>query len=486
MRAVCDKSRWFIVALWFFVISECAGCGVYYTSKWPVMSPDDAAVARLSWKVTHSDLRLGLLLGSYSKSWALEWFTTEDPARLYRARLHWEAGLMALAKGRQGWDFEDWREVRFSPDSQHVAVLSTFRLLVVNLNSGRSRQIAHIGLPWPWHVKQFVSMAWLNEDEICYAQQSVGLKRRLGSVCKWTLFRRDIKRLWSRPLVIVEVEGEGTMSFPPDYVSNIVQWAPNGRHALFAWPHPDGNLVLVDVIAGTQHVVRRRRASFRQVAWRPDGSAALCGLWDVNSRYSWVLVDTLRRKAVDLTQRMENLCPAEGYLTGLVLEPLWTADGHFVVANDMSTMESSTGGRAYLIRPAPWQIVSVNDLLRDHLHARGALDVRAEPAALPGWIRVTAGRKTYLMDYRGQHLVEIPPFAMVSTTAKQVVTWEEYPEEHLEIRPLALPQAVEPVTRPVTGGYPVTGEGLKKAQGGSATKPGAGKENRAETAPTRP
>lgn len=465
MPPVCDKSRWFIVALWFFAISECVGCDVVYTPHWPVISPDGAAVARLSWKVTHSDLMLTRHLACYSKSWAIEWFRTGDPARLHRAGVHWEAGLMALAGGREDWEFEDWREIRFSPDSQHVAVLGTLSLSVVNLKTGGVRRIAHVGPGLGGRAKLLVSMAWLNEEEICYAQQTARLEGTLASVFKWTLFRRDVKRRWSRPLVIVEVEGKATMPWPPDYVFNIVHWAPNGRYALFAWPHADGNLVLVDVIAGTQHVVRRGRACLRDVAWRPDGSAALCGLSELSSRYHWVLVDTLQRKVVDLTQPVAELCLPSRCWPPIVLEPLWTADGWFVVGN-----AGGTPSRAYLIRPVPWEIVSVNDLLRARLHVRGALDVRAEPSALPGWIRVTRGRTTYLMDYRGQHLVEIPPFAMVSATGKQVVTWEEYPEEHLEIRPLALPRVLDPVPGRVRGGRPVAAEALKRIQAAPTTR----------------
>ena len=149
----------------------------------------------------------------------------------------------------------------------------------------------------------------------------------------------------------------------------------------------------MDVITGVARSFEAPPSSQIQAAWKADESAVLAvSFADFGSPNAALLIDPRTGDTLDLSKHFV------GAFTDPVRTELayrWTTDGEYVVVN-------TTRRGGFLVRPEPWKSIAVGErLVADlgfHLPS-GKWPPTVHPLLVPGWVKVVADGKDYVVDY---------------------------------------------------------------------------------------
>ena len=398
-------------------LGSLAGCFAEGGADHISFSPDGNAVA-FSW---HDGVGGWIGVGLSGFGWGLtseyvHWCRTDQPDRLHTIRTH--SGVFVSAGG--GIDADDVEHLIFSPDSEHLAIVTVSRLLIVDLASGEHWRLPRVD-------GGINAVAWIANDELAYGE-TVFTGKEAGAyyvrVCRQ-------KTAPDGPQA-VEVYREDDNRTPRGF-------SPNGRYLLLA-PCPWGRARLLDVLTGQVQDIGPRLAMLHSVAWKPDSSAAFCAIqshWILPGlgvglplAQEFYLVEPEARR-VRKTHQQSGKLPARRF------DPLWTADGRYVVDN-VGWAEIS------LIRPQPWQEIPLKDKLIQHLEFTelSRRSPELSPLAVAGWLWTRGpDGKVYAVDYAGERFIHIADgwrWAL-SPDGKRIV--EVDGSKKVTVKPLALPPA---------------------------------------------
>lgn len=292
-----------------------------------------------------------------------------------------------------------------SPDSRHLAIASLHHCSIVNLQTGRRWRLTP-------RTEFVASLAWLDGNTLGYAAHT-NVRGKYREISDRTFWRQDIhKDVSSRVAVYREVGIDaGTMSL---VFRKLEHWSPGGRYVVFMSPYGRGRYQLLDLHSGTVRAFGQSDASAEGVAWKRDGSAAMCvSRIIVGGQREALLLDSATGHTLDLSASFSDVF--RGYPPRI--EPLWTPDDQYVLANDLQL-----GG--CLIRPEPWLFIPVVQRIADRTtpSAEGAPYLidrpysrkRGLPTLWPlpveGWAGWYFGahRKNYAVSYSGAAAVPIP------------------------------------------------------------------------------
>jgi len=311
-------------------------------------------------------------------------------------------------------DPEHAKDLCFSPDSRRLAVLTRQRVLVVDTATGRQRQVARIESAAPiW--RQLWAVGWLSDEEVCYGTRSYGrncAKAAAGepgcptmTVYRCRLGDGDPKPevLYRRQFPKTRVCGIRANGVRVDGLNLFL--SPNGRYVLFS-PRPRGQeVMLADMTTGKEwRCEMPGRNNLAEASWRRDGSAVFCRLCHSKGKpnYRYCILDARTGRA----RTVPELKP-EQKSRELRLEPLWTADGKYVVAKHYTPRKRGWGWPV-LIQPEPWKVIRLQPMIEGAVDYGCGLDaVRCCRAAGCLVVEDTA-KKLYRLNYVTGRMQPIP------------------------------------------------------------------------------
>lgn len=286
----------------------------------------------------------------------------------------------------------------FSPDSRHLAVVSPHNIDIIDIASGKSRRVKGDG--------DLVScLFWTAPDEIVYMAHSSRFRLKPEDnndpdeeVSDVTVWRQKIE---ARP-------GDRVALFRDKRVragTHFLNWglahpSPDGRYLVFKSNLDGVSLTLLDVAKGTVRPLVPCGVLYeKKTAWKPDGSAVLCACSTMRGGCHAVLVEPETGKTEDLTALFEKTF---GRLVPK-LDPLWTADGRFVVVRP-----HEAPSRGALLQVHPWKVIPLGDQLarRQNLDKEEFVTLRRVPLA--GWVLAKWDNKWFAVDYGGNTIVPVP------------------------------------------------------------------------------
>ncbi len=296
--------------------------------------------------------------------------------------------------------------LRFSPDSQHLAAVTSRGVTVIHLASGKHHQLARKG--------EFISsFAWLGNQTAVYAAHT-WIWGMNGETSDRTFWRARIDQPVDRRVAIWREKAVQTnVSRTVDFGRTLEHWSPDGRYVIFA-SHElgrkvqklGGRLKLLD--SATGRVVAFGGSVFYhgpRVAWKSDGSAAFClrdvcqpegpTPWRVKYREA-LIVQTPGGGVIDVSGQFNRAFPV-----GINLGdgPHWTAEGEFLIVNYRY--------EGWLLCPQPWQLRPVGRRLTPPSHEGGSgsnLHPLPLPARLWGWDTTD---RPCVLDYEGRRLCRL-------------------------------------------------------------------------------
>ena len=329
----------------------------------------------------------------------------------------------------------------FSPDSRHLAVASGRRMVVIDTQTRKKWEVSG-------RSELVTCLFWSTPEEIIYvARTNVHGDRDTYARSDRTVWRQNIAAPPdTREAISCE---KNVLAGSSHYVlargvsgGYQMEWpSPCGRYLLLVTGGEQGRLTLLDLTSGTTRFLFHC-AEFRDdnVAWKPDGSAVFCAAVGGPA----LLVNTQTGSVQDLSRRFADDLPLTEQLR---VEPLWTSDGTYVLVNTQDGPGHRNEPAGYLVRPDPWSIVPLGDLVNSRLpDVRGRRSaVRWFPVA--GWAVVLAEGGYYLADYEGQTTVALQDlyrsewrFSPDGRAAARV----DRDEKHVTVRRFALPPPKEP------------------------------------------
>jgi len=359
-------------------ITGCIGLGS--GSESPAFSPDGTHISYLS----EDRLEEWVVDGkTWFRSINLHWCSVSDPAKESSIPVETLVGAEFMSSGRV-----PCLEVKWSPNSSRIGVLTPHKLIIVEANSRKKTEIRD---------GRIMSFAWLSSGEIAYCT-----RRTRGNMQRRVICRQDLTGQ-HRTEVAAFREYPGR-DLQMDY-SWREYWSPSGKHVIFLEPAFGGQYHCVNVFDGTTHAFgqTKAKACHEGVAWAPDSSHAFCVSRKVGPEdiYEAILLEPATGKAVDRTSDFQETFKG-GWPT---LEPIWTADGKYVLANG-----SPTGG--LLVQPDPWKVVPLGQILAPKFDAGKKSTNRLRLFRLPvaGWVGVLFTEKEgdpslkYAADYSGEQV----------------------------------------------------------------------------------
>ena len=327
--------------------------------------------------------------GTFDMTGTVHWCRVENPQALKGAKILAERGL----RGQGTTDMLE--DLRFSPDSRHLAAVSRRTAFIINLERGTH---------WPLKIPggSIASAAWVSADEMAYARITETPVKNAEPIRHLTIFRHRIARGVGEPTVVYSESGRR--------VAEQFFWSPSGKYVLMG-TRPWGSTRLLDLTEKTSRAVGARDARLLSASWKADDSAVFCAIERVDPQQVRD-IDWARRVGRDFLlvrpgQAEVLRWPFDYGRIGEDIRyrfaPQWTADGRYVV---------DTTGRAScsLIRTAlpqrrrPFRAELVKHFKLDDETAPPVL----QPLTAPGWLWTRGpDGKSYAVDYNGKHYVHL-------------------------------------------------------------------------------
>ena len=376
------------------------------------------------------------LSASWSNDVQVCWCGTKDPGRVYRAPVHHEQGFSPPAAT------DGVADLLFSPDGNRLAIVTSRKVLVLDLASGNIREVFDKPGSCP-------CASWIGNDELGFGAWEPPEDAE-KPISGFRLYRARVSETSALPSTIFTL-------FPERKAAVSLYWSPRGRYA-FLVPRSGGN-VLYDVQRRERVLFQPIQASFGAIAWKKDESAVLCPRlrpYDGDSNHAredrtgvgppthpapwpagslnpddpdWVMVGMPDGNTVELG--------AHDYAGELE----WTADGAYVICR-------GGWGGIWLIRPAPWAAFPLKDKIVSAMKLVGnthALDLRALP--VPGWLWTRgADGRCYAMDYEGRQFIPITEGGAWAITPDGRRIAEVGRAGEVNVRELALPPPASSAT----------------------------------------
>jgi len=363
-------------------LTGCVGRGTEAGSL--TFSPDGQRVChirenRIEEKVVDGDI--------LSRSINLHWCSTTDPTK--ESSVH----IDTLGLEYKGY-IDVGTEVRWSPRGSRIGVMTRQKLTVVVVDSGSKTDIRD---------GTITSFAWLSDSELAY------------HTCRTT---GDTSRR-----VIVRVDSgteQKTDAFvfperPKESSIGAGHWSPCGKFLIVMEPVVRGQYYCVSVAAGTARSFGQTDSYDVGVAWTSDSSRAFCVSNKVGpaDHYAATLLTMETGTTVDCSREFQ--ATFAGHSPGV--EPLWTADGKYVLVNALQI-------RGHLVQPAPWQAVPLGKMVAPGFappNQWSSINPWLFRLPVPGWVGVVPTGNygdspvLFVSDYSGRSvraLLKDYPFAL--------------------------------------------------------------------------
>ncbi|NLG64910.1 MAG: hypothetical protein GX537_04830, partial [Actinobacteria bacterium] len=273
--------------------------------------------------------------------------------------LHWcrtnDAGALAMAP--IGWfGAEYWRhgelplDMKWSPGASRIGVLTPHTLVIVEAHSRRVTAITD---------EVITSFAWVSDTEVAYCTKRTAKGMHQRALRRYDLqdrTRGEIARFAWRPAC--------------EYTWN-EHWSPSGQFVVFMEPPVRGRFHIVNIQRGVASARGQTDAYSIGVAWAPDSSRALCVSAQVGPAlvYEAFVIDPLTGEMADCTSAFSDVFGD----SVAALEPLWTADGRYVLVN-------APGIGGHLVQPVPWEAIPLGRMFED---AYGSIVAAGSPWLFP-------------------------------------------------------------------------------------------------------
>lgn len=309
------------VTLALLQLTGCVGPGSGAGSI--TFSPDGQRVCyirenRVEEKVVDGDI--------LSRSINLHWFMTSEPTK--ESSVH----IDTLGLEYKGY-INVGTEVRWSPNGSRIGVMTRQKLVVVEADSGSKADIRD---------GTITSFAWLSDSELAYHTC-----RTTGDRDRRTIVRVDLGT------------GNKTDAFmfperPKDPSIGSGHWSPCGKFFMVMEPAVRGQYYCVSVAAGTARAFGSTDSYDVGVAWTTDSRRAFCVSNKVGpeDHYEAILCDPVTGATVDCSLGFQTTFAGHAPR----IEPLWTADGQYVLVNALKI----TG---HLVQPTPWRVVPLGKMV---------------------------------------------------------------------------------------------------------------------------
>jgi hypothetical protein len=333
-----------------FFQSGCVGTG--HVASQATFSPDSQKVAYL-WE---EGLQEPLVEG---KTWLrtihLRWCPADAPQRMSSVPIR-TVGCKYAGYGSVGGD------VQWSPDGTRIGILTAEILVIVEVATLAKKEVRD---------GKITSFAWLSATEIGYSCRRVkgGMQRRV--ICRYEINAADSNEVaafdWSRA----------------DEYSWHEYWAPSGQYVVFVEPALRGRYHLVSMRTGASHAFGQNGAYSNGAAWAADSSRVLCVSDKVGlpTAYEAILLDPATQTTVDCSS---------GFMATFAehrpdLEPVWTADGKYVIVNALEV-------NGHLVQPDPWKAIPLGKTLAPRFSPPtqwSSIQPRLFRLPVSGWVGVT-------------------------------------------------------------------------------------------------
>lgn len=304
------------------------------------------------------------------------WCRASDPAR------ESSAAIAVLGAEFGGYVELPNLEVKWSPDSSRIGVLTPHKLVIVDIDSGRKAEIRD---------GRIMGFAWTPDDEVAYCA-----RRTRGTAQRRVICRRSLVSDHSTEVVAFpEYPGRNLeMDF-----SWRTYWAPSGEYVIFLEPSPVGQYQCVNLSDGTHSAFGQADLADQFVAWAPDSGHAFCVSRKIGpeDHYEATLLEPATGKGLDCTSKFQEV------LSGS--EPnessIWTPDGKYVLVNGLRT-----GG--LLVHPHPWEVIPLGQIVAAKLRIESKPWLFPLPVA--GWVGVLPTGNIgdspvkYAVDYSGKQV----------------------------------------------------------------------------------
>ena len=356
-----------------------------------VFSPDGALLAYV-W-VERLELPVSIEVPKVSQRVYVRWCGIE------RTKDQNSVEIDSFGPERIGYTIESFLQLKFSPDSQHLAVLSPHFLTVVDLKSGEHWRLTG-------QAETVTSLAWLGNVDVAYAAHS-NIGGEYKQIADRTFWRQNIHASQDKRVLVYAEKGLDTgISTWVGGWAPLENWSPGGRFVIFMSPSTRGRFQLLDIKGGTSTEFGQSKAFSQGVSWKPDESAAVCVSQVVGMRkpYEALLISPGTGETYDFSREFVELFgefPPR-------LEAIWPADTDHFIAND-----TKLGG--CLVRPRPWDVVQVGNEVRKHVTVTEDRAPWIYPLPQVGWVRALVGKGDALqatgwvaVDYLGKRFVTIP------------------------------------------------------------------------------
>ncbi len=352
-----------------------SGCAGHSHSAGVVFAPDSTSFAFV--RATLVDWPLPPEMPTMRSTVFVRWCSTAS----FRDCRELEVGVFG---SRHGSFVADRFAVAFSPGSRYLAVRGPSALDVVDLATGTSRRLSVAG-------ELTTSMSWLGDEDLGVVSR-IHVRGESDTTADRLVWRQTVTAPGAR-MVILEQGGVDTEAPWRGGDHPEERWSPDGRFLFLAETWPQGQFQLLSLASGSFTPLERPLRT-GDVAWRPDGSAAL-----VVTRGQASLVQPDSGRVVDLSAEFGGAFGLDQPPPSLL--PTWTNDGRFVIVNDMKQ-----GG--CLVRPQPF---AVTFLARQVGMGVGQLDPPpwVFPLQVPGWLRYWQDGEDYLVDETGRVIVPLGP-----------------------------------------------------------------------------
>jgi hypothetical protein len=388
------------LSMTLFAMLALVVCGCASESDWTealFFSPDGRSLAWIHHFVARRNV--------YEVVWDrydVRWRAIDDPQGTKSVKVD-EAGIGL---------FPDMVEyvprVLFSPDSRRLAVAGERGLMIVDVATGRSRQLCKRG-------EFVISFAWNGSDGLLYVT-------RTGSEWDFPLHGPSVRTVWRQDLREGASDRKAVHRREEIEPGRILcgrdakDISPDGKYVVLAdldSEPPLGlpidktatisfSLVNLDDGQARPIVAGNCKLSWWGAAWKPDASAVAVIFQDGLYTYRAVLFEPATGRTCDFSEAFTQAYepPAEVADRGRNLPSLsgmtWTADGEYLVLNGY-------GGR--LVHPEPFRVLEIGKSFGGVFSPDGTLSTEVLPTCVAGWVfgrgaDASGDDGTYAIDYR--------------------------------------------------------------------------------------